>query len=285
MSSTEFYTLNCRGILLSLEEPVLMGILNVTPDSFSDGGKFLDPQAALDQTGLMLEAGARIIDIGGYSSRPGADDISEEEEQSRILPVIEAIRSRFPEAILSVDTFRSGVAKSALDAGAHIINDISGGDLDDAMFELLAGYGNVPYIMMHMKGTPQNMQQLARYDSVVDAVWQSFVGKLEKARQAGVSEIVLDPGFGFGKTIAHNYQLLEEFHQFSRLGCPVLAGVSRKSFIYKVTGNEPADADMHSQVIQDHCLRKGANILRVHNVPAAARTIRLFQRMRTDGIV
>lgn len=285
MSSTEFYSLNCRGRLLSLESPVIMGILNVTPDSFSDGGSYQEVEAAVEQARVMLSQGATIIDVGGYSSRPGADHISTAEERNRVLPVIRALRDQFPQALLSIDSFRSAVASAALEAGAHLVNDISGGDLDPHMMPMVAEWGDVPYIMMHMKGTPQNMQRQARYEHVVNAVWQYFVEKTLQLRKLGLSDVVLDPGFGFGKTIRHNYQLMASLKQFSMFGYPMLVGVSRKSFIYKVTGNEPATADMHSQILHDHCLRQGANILRVHHVESAAKTIRLYLRMRADGIV
>lgn len=285
MSNTDFYTLNCRGRILSLDQPLLMGILNVTPDSFSDGGHFFDTHAALSHCRSMVEEGATIIDVGGYSSRPGATDISIAEESDRVLPVIEAISQAFPEVLISIDTFRHKVASEAIKAGAHIINDISAGDLDEEMMDLVASLRNVPYIMMHMQGTPQTMQKNPAYSQVVQDVWMYFVEKIKKARRMGIKDLVLDPGFGFGKTISHNYQLLEGLGQFSQLDYPLLAGISRKSFIYKVTGTSAVEADVHSQVLHDHALRAGIHILRVHNVAEAARTIRLYHQMETHGAV
>lgn len=285
MSNTDFYTLNCRGRILSLDHPQIMGILNVTPDSFSDGGQFLDIHAALSHCKTMVEQGATIIDVGGYSSRPGAADISIGEESDRVLPVIEAISKELPETYISIDTFRHKIASEAIKAGAHIINDISAGDLDGEMLELVASLRNVPYIMMHMQGTPQTMQKNPSYSQVVQDVWMYFVEKIKIARRMGIKDLILDPGFGFGKTIAHNFQLLAGMGEFSNLDCPVLAGISRKSFIYKVTGTSPAEADTHSQVLHDHALRAGVNILRVHNVEEAARTLKLYHQMQTHGAI
>lgn len=285
MSNTDFYTLNCRGRILSLDHPQIMGILNVTPDSFSDGGQFQDTQAALSHCKTMVDQGATIIDVGGYSSRPGASDISIREESDRVLPVIEAIRADLPEVFISIDTFRHKVASEAINAGAHIINDISAGDLDEEMLELVASLRNVPYIMMHMQGTPQTMQENPSYSQVVQDVWMYFVEKIKIARRMGIQDLILDPGFGFGKTVNHNYQLLAGMGEFSNLDCPVLAGISRKSFIYQVTGTSPIEADTHSQVLHDHALRAGVNILRVHNVEVASRTLKLYYQMRTHGAV
>lgn len=285
MSKTDFYTLNCRGRILSLDHPQIMGILNVTPDSFSDGGQFLDVQKALSHCSTMVDQGASLIDVGGYSSRPGAKDISVAEESDRILPIIEALTQELPEVFISVDTFRHKVASEAIKAGAHIINDISAGDLDEEMMELVASLRNVPYVMMHMQGTPQTMQQNPVYSQVVQDVWTYFVEKIKIARRMGIKDLILDPGFGFGKTIGHNYQLLAGMAEFSRLDCPVLAGISRKSFIYKVTGTSAAEADVHSQILHDHALRAGVKILRVHNVLEAARTLKLYYQMQTHGAI
>lgn len=262
-----------------------MGILNVTPDSFSDGGQFQDIHTAVSHCRTMVEQGATMIDVGGYSSRPGAIDISVSEEMDRVLPVIEAISKELPEVFVSIDTFRHKVASEAIKAGAHLINDISAGDLDEGMLELVASLRNVPYIMMHMQGTPQTMQDNPNYSQVVQDVWMYFVEKIKIARKMGIKDLVLDPGFGFGKTIGHNYQLLAGLQEFSNLNCPVLVGISRKSFIYKVTGTTPVEADTHSQVMHDHALRAGVHILRVHNVEEAARTLTLYHQMQTHGAI
>ncbi|MDP5168965.1 MAG: dihydropteroate synthase [Bacteroidia bacterium] len=285
MSQGLIYTLNCRGTLLPLDRPRIMGILNVTPDSFSDGGEFNTVEKAISHARSMLEQGADIIDIGGYSSRPNAIDISIEEEAGRILPVIEALREHFPASILSVDTFRSEVAKQALDRGVHIVNDISGGEIDPQMIPMVASMKQVPYIMMHMQGRPQTMQQNPHYEEIVQDVWMYFVQKIKMAQAAGLTDLVVDPGFGFGKTIRHNYQLLQGLGQFQELGYPILVGLSRKSFIYKVLDCDPREVVAQSQVLHDHALRSGANILRVHDVKEAHKTIRLYQRMQEDGFI
>ncbi len=285
MSNQEFYTLNCRGQVLSLNEPIIMGILNITPDSFSDGGKYTSTDAAVNHACHILNEGAAIIDIGGYSSRPGADDISVDEECSRVLPVIKALRQAVPDAILSVDTFRSEVARQCLEAGVHIINDISGGELDPEMIPMVARWGNVPYIAMHMQGRPQTMQTNPQYEDIVNDIWTFFVRKLNQLNEAGITDVVLDPGFGFGKTIDHNYLLLSGFGQFRQLDKPLLAGVSRKSMIYKVIGGTPEEADIHTQVLHQITLQKGADILRVHHVGLARQTISLFQRMNAHGAI
>lgn len=263
-----------------------MGILNATPDSFSDGGQYQDIEVALAHCRSMAEQGATIIDVGGYSSRPGATDISVAEESDRVLPIIEALSKELPEIFISIDTFRHKVAAAAINAGAHIINDISAGELDSEMMDLIASLRNVPYIMMHMQGTPQNMQENPQYTDVVQEVWMFFVKKIKAARKLGIKDIILDPGFGFGKTVQHNIQLVNGFSDFSALDCPLLAGISRKSFIYKVTGSTALEADIHTQILHDRVLNHhGASILRVHNVLEAARTIRLFQQMQSDGPV
>lgn len=285
MSQADFFTLNCRGRLLSLERPRIMGILNLTPDSFSDGGQHNRLNTALHHSERMLREGADIIDIGGYSSRPYAIDIPPEEELSRIESITGQIMARFPEAIISIDTFRSAVARPMLEAGVHIINDISGGKLDPGMMDLVSSYENVPYLLMHMQGRPQNMQDDPQYQDIVDDIYQYFIGKVQQAREAGIKDLVLDPGFGFGKTIGHNFQLLQGLAAFQTLGCPILVGLSRKSMLYKVLGTTPEETIPQSQVLHDHALRRGANILRVHDVLAAKRTVDLYLRMREDGVV
>ncbi len=285
MNLSPHYSLNCRGRFLPLDRPRLMGILNVTPDSFSDGGLYDQPARALQHAETMLAEGADIIDIGGYSSRPYAIDISVEEEIQRILPVIQLIRERIPTAILSIDTFRSAVAREALAHGAHIINDISGGSMDPEMIPLVGSFGNVPYVLMHMKGTPQTMQVQPSYEAVMQEIWMYFVEKIPLARKAGIKDLILDPGFGFGKTISHNYQILHQLDQLTLADCPLLVGLSRKSLLYRILDTTPNDVLASTQVLHDHALRKGAMLLRVHDVKEAKRTITLYQRMRQDEIV
>jgi len=228
-------TLNAAGRLLDLSTPLVMGIVNLTPDSFYAGSRNQPMHQVLDKTGQMLEEGASIIDIGAYSSRPRAENIPEKEEVERLLPVLKAIAKEFPEAVISIDTFRSGVAKAAISEGAHIINDISAGELDSEMFQTIAKL-NVPYILMHMKGTPQNMQEKAEYEDVFEEVSRYFVNKVSTLQELGVKDLVIDPGFGFAKKPKHSFELLSKLEQFQFLGLPILAGVSRKSMIYKTLG-------------------------------------------------
>jgi len=234
-------TLNCKGQLLSLEKPIVMGILNVTPDSFYDGGQYTANSAILQQTEKMLTAGAKVIDIGGMSSRPGAEIIEIEEELRRVIPAIEAIMKIFPDTIISIDTIRSVVAKAAVEAGASIINDISAGKLDDNFYQTVADL-DVPYILMHMLGKPKNMQDKPVYEDISLTVLDFFIKEVGKLRKLGIKDIILDPGFGFGKTIDHNYQMLNKLHTFQILDLPILAGISRKSMLYKFLGIPPQSA-------------------------------------------
>ena len=286
------YSLNCRGRLLSLSEPQVMGILNLTPDSFSDGGQYNRPEQALAHTERMLEAGASVIDIGGFSSRPGAEVVPPEEELRRVVPVVEAILARFPEALLSIDTYRPAVAQHLLDLGVHIINDITAGrgmtdDLaaDSGMMQLLAGYGDAPYIMMHMQGTPATMQQAPQYEEVNQAIGQFFVDRIRQARALGLKDLVIDPGFGFGKTILHNYQLLHGLPRLVQLDCPVLVGLSRKSMMYKLFDTTPDDVLDLSSALHLQALQAGARLLRVHDVREAVRVVKLYQYWQAHGIV
>ncbi|WP_199688415.1 dihydropteroate synthase [Pontibacter oryzae] len=273
------YTLNCRGKLLSLEAPLVMGILNLTPDSFYPGSRLSSAEEAVAKAGKMLSDGADILDIGGYSSRPGAADISAQEEQERILPAIQAILQKYPEAILSVDTFRADVAEAAVNAGAAIINDISGGLLDEAMFETLARL-QVPYILMHMRGTPQTMSGLAKYEDVTVEVLDELRVQVAKLQQLGVKDIILDPGFGFAKTVEHNFELLRHLDDLRILDLPLLVGLSRKSMVYKTLGIEQADALTGTIVVNTLALTKGADILRVHDVKEAKQTIILLEKAK-----
>lgn len=271
-------TLNCRGKLVSLEHPVVMGILNVTPDSFYADSRKSVPEEVLEHAGRMLNEGAVFIDIGGYSSRPGASDISEEEELARVIPAIVLIRKHYPDALISIDTFRSSVALAALEAGAHLVNDISAGDDDPRMIETVASYG-APYVAMHKRGNPQTMQQLANYEDVVLEVMNYFTHKVVQLQKAGVKDIILDPGFGFAKLPEHNYRLLNRLGDFKIFGLPVLAGLSRKGMIRHVTGTGLADALNGTTVLNTIALLKGAGILRVHDVKEAVECIKLVKAL------
>ncbi len=272
------YTLNCKGKILSLERPLVMGILNITPDSFYDGGKFQERSAVLAHTEQMLREGVDLIDIGGMSSRPGAEIIPTEEELRRVIPVVEMIHQRFPEAVLSVDTVRAAVAAEAIAAGAHIVNDISAGRFDERMYATVADL-DVPYVLMHMQGKPADMQKEPQYQDVVQEVVDFFIEQLGKLRALGVKDVVIDPGFGFGKTLQHNYQLLKNLHVFKILGCPVLTGLSRKSMINKVLNIRPADALNGTTALHMVALQEGSRILRVHDVKEARQTIALWQML------
>jgi dihydropteroate synthase len=269
-------TINVGGRLLPLSPPRIMGILNVTPDSFYDGGQLPTlPDAVAQRVGTMLEEGATLLDVGGYSTRPGAQEVSPAEELDRILPVIEIIRKYFPEVVVSVDTFRAGVARAAVGAGAHLINDVSGGNLDPAMFATVADL-KVPYVLMHMRGTPQTMAGLTQYDRLVPDILKELWAKVLTLRQLGVADIIVDPGFGFAKTPAQNFSLLRDLSEFQQLGCPVLVGVSRKSFIWKALGGTAADALNGTTVLNTLALQQGAAILRVHDVRPAAEAVKLW---------
>ena len=274
-------TLNCNGQLIDLSEPIIMGVLNVTPDSFFDGGKYKNGEALLQQVGKMISAGAMIIDVGGMSSRPGAEIINVSEELSRVIPIIKQIKEHFPTIIISIDTVRSEVARQSVAAGASIINDISAGSIDDQMFETVAEL-NVPYILMHMQGKPENMQQHPDYQDVTKNVLDFFIEKIGELRALGVKDIILDPGFGFGKTIQHNYQLLQNFAIFKILDLSLLAGISRKSMIYKVLGSTPEEALNGTTVLNTLALERGAKILRVHDVKEAKETITLWKQLNQE---
>lgn len=256
-----------------------MGILNLTPDSFYPGSRLGSPAEAVQKAGQMLADGADILDIGGYSSRPGAVDISAQEEQDRVVPAIEAVLQHFPEAVISVDTFRADVAEASIAAGAAIINDIGGGLLDEAMFETVARL-QVPYILMHMRGTPQSMAGLAQYDDLVVEVLDELQVQVGKLQQLGVKDIVLDPGFGFAKTVEHNYELLRRMDDFRIFGLPILAGLSRKSMVYKSLGINQADALTGTIAVNTVALMKGADILRVHDVKEAKQTVILLEKTK-----
>lgn len=267
--------INCKGRLLTFDRPRIMGILNVTPDSFYDGGRYTDLEDALRRAESILMSGADIMDIGAMSTRPGAVIASKEEEKGRILPVVEAISRQFPEAILSVDTFRSQVAAESIAAGAHIINDVSGGLLDEQMFPTIAGL-DVPYILMHMRGTPATMQEHTDYDDVVNDIAVELGKSISALRQLGVKDIILDPGFGFAKTIAQNYELLFRVSELHYLGLPILGGISRKSMIYKKLNRTVEEALNGTTALNTLLLDRGVQILRVHDVAEAKQLIDLL---------
>ncbi|MDB5134144.1 MAG: folP [Mucilaginibacter sp.] len=269
-------TINAGGKLISLATPKVMGIINLTPDSFYAGSRKPLISDALLQANKMLSEGADFLDIGAYSSRPGADDISEQEETDRLLPVVELISANHPDAIISVDTFRSQVAEAAIKAGAHIINDISGGQLDKNMFAAVARL-QVPYILMHTKGSPQNMNQLAQYEDVFTEVLDYFAGRYYELKQLGVHDVIIDPGFGFAKMQDHSYALMSRLQHLNVLQLPILVGVSRKRMVYNVTGGTAEDALNGTTALNTIALMKGASILRVHDVKEAVEAIKIFR--------
>lgn len=266
-------TLNCRGKLVVIDSPLVMGIMNLTPDSFFDGGKYNSVDEALKRAEEMLEEGADILDLGAYSSRPGAKNISEEEELERLIKPLEAIVKRFPDALISVDTFRSGVAQDALDAGAHIINDISGGNLDEKLPDV-ATKNSAPYVCMHMRGNPQTMQKNLTEYSVLDDVLGFFAHRVPKLEKRGVKDIIVDPGFGFGKTLEQNYELVDNLADFAILEKPILVGVSRKSMIRLKYGETPEETLKGTIEVNQQLLKKGADILRVHDVKEAVNLVK-----------
>lgn len=269
-------TINCKGKLIDLSSPKVMGILNITPDSFFDGGKYSNQEAIISQVEKMLTDGATFIDIGAYSSRPGAKHISEEEELTRIIPVIQLLVKKFPNIIISIDTFRSTVAEHCIKNGACIINDISAGSLDPEMFSTIAKL-QVPYIMMHMQGSPQNMQNNPTYTNITQEVLHYFSTKISELRALGVNDIITDVGFGFGKTINHNYELLKNLPLFKNLEVPMLVGISRKSMLHKplnISAEEALNATTSANTI---ALLNGTNILRVHDVKEAIQAIKIVE--------
>lgn len=271
-------TINCNGELIDLSIPKVMGILNVTPDSFFDGGRYTNDCEVLQRVEQMLTDGATFIDVGGYSSKPNAVAVTVQEEKARTIPVVASIVQHFPEAIVSIDTFRSDVAQLCLDQGATIVNDISAGLLDPLMLKIVANY-QVPYIMMHMKGTPQTMSALAQYDDLVKEILFYFSERIAAARSLGISDLIVDPGFGFAKTIDQNFELLRHLDIFKTLDLPILAGVSRKSMIHKTLQIKPEEALNGTTVLNTLALEKGAAILRVHDVKEAVETIKLWQKV------
>jgi dihydropteroate synthase len=274
-------TINCRGKLLDLSKPKLMGIVNLTPDSFFDGGKYTNQTEVLKLVEKMLEEGADMLDLGGQSTRPGSQRIGAEEEFQRLFPFIDSILKHFPDAILSVDTYQAEVAKHAVYQGASIINDISGGTMDKAMFETVAAL-KVPYILMHIQGRPETMQQNPSYENVTLEVLDFFTAKTHQLKQMGVSDIVLDPGFGFGKNLEHNYQLLSEMKQLSMLGYPILAGLSRKSMVCRLLDIKPEQALNGTTALHMLALERGAKILRVHDVKEAKECVKIWEQLQEN---
>jgi dihydropteroate synthase len=271
-------SLNIKGKLIDLSTPKVMGILNITPDSFYSNSRTKSIDEALTKAAQFLKEGATFIDIGGYSSRPGAKDISTTEEVDRLVPVVESLTKGFPEAIISIDTFRAKVAEETILAGAHIINDIASGDMDDQMFETVAKL-QVPYMIMHMQGTPQNMQQNPVYDNVLLEVIDYLAKKIELLKALHIHDVIIDPGFGFGKTTKHNYELLNQMEAFKIFKLPILAGFSRKGMIYKTLGTSAAEALNGTSVLNTIALQKGAGILRVHDVKEAIECVRLVEML------
>src|SRR3970040_1100923 len=274
--------INCKGQLIDLATPKVMGILNVTPNSFFDGGKYKPGPSGeaemLARVEKMLDDGATFIDIGGYSSKPNAEFVSEAEELDRIVPVVKSILKYHPEAVLSIDTFRSGVAAACIENGAAIINDIAAGNLDDKMLGVVAKY-NVPYIMMHMRGTPQTMQTLTDYDDIVKEILFYFSERVHEARSFGINDLIIDPGFGFAKTLDQNYEVLQKLELFQMLELPLLVGFSRKSMVYKPLNTSSKEALNGTTVLNTIALTKGAKILRVHDVKEAAEAVTLFNKI------
>ncbi len=261
-------SVNIKGSIYNFKDPLIMGILNITPDSFYDGGRYEEAGSIFQQMKKMVNEGADIIDIGASSSRPGAAVISSKEEMARLSPALKMLKENFPETIISVDSYYSETAKAAADLGTDMINDISGGSLDPLMAETMAKLG-LPYVMMHMQGNPQNMQQSPKYKNLIAEICYYFSEKIKAFEDAGVNDIILDPGFGFGKTLEHNYKLLAQLEEFLIFQKPILAGISRKSMIYKLLESTPEEALIGSTVANTLALTKGAHILRVHDVKAA----------------
>jgi dihydropteroate synthase len=276
------FTLNCKGRLLIIHEPIVMGILNITPDSFYAGSRFLENNRIIDTVGRMIEDGATILDIGGQSTRPGAEKIAADEEAERVVPVIEKIRKTFPNLFISVDTYYAAVARPSVIAGADIVNDISAGLLDPGMPEAVVQL-NVPIIAMHMKGTPQTMQGLAHYEHLIPEILEYFIERISHLEAAGIKDIILDPGFGFAKTIEQSFLLLAGLENLKILQKPVLAGLSRKSMIYKTLKTTPEASLNGTTALNTIALTKGANILRVHDVKEAAECIKLTSQLQSSS--
>lgn len=272
------FTLNCKGRLLVVDKPLVMGILNITPDSFYADSRVSLEDELLERAGRMIEDGAVLLDMGGQSTRPGSSVIGPEEEASRVVPAIAAVQKAFPQVFISADTYYASVAREAVSAGACMINDISAGSMDDALIDTVASL-KVPYVLMHMKGTPQTMQQEAKYENVTLEVLDFFIQQTAVLKQKGITDIIIDPGFGFGKTIAHNFTLLKDLSVFNMLPAPLLLGISRKSFIWKTLGTTPDGALNGTTAMNMAGLLGGASILRVHDVKEAVETVKLYNAL------
>jgi len=273
-------TINCKGQLIDLSKPKVMGILNVTPNSFFDGGKYKNADEIVAQVQKMLSEGATFIDIGAYSSKPNAEFVSVEEEIARIVPIVELLVQQFPDILISIDTFRSEVAEACILKGAALINDISAGKLDELMLGVVAKY-KVPYIMMHMRGTPQTMTTLTQYEDVVKEVLLYFSERIAAARSLGIHDLIIDPGFGFAKTLEQNYEVLQKMELFQQLELPILSGISRKSMIYKVLNTNASESLNGTTTLNTISLVRGASILRVHDVKEAVECVTLFNAMHS----
>lgn len=275
-------TLNLSGRLLDLNTSAVMGILNITPDSFYEGSRFQpDSDQIVQKAGQMLADGATILDVGGYSTRPGAADISINEECDRVISVIEALIGNFPDALISIDTFRSEVARKAVGAGATMVNDVSGGNLDEELFQTVAELG-VPYVLMHMRGTPQTMTKENKYEHLVRDILRELAEKMAQLRSLGIGDVIVDPGFGFAKNVSQNFELLNNLEHFQELNTPLLVGLSRKSMIWRSLGVTPAEALNGTTALNMLAMQKGANILRVHDVKEAVETVKLW-KLTTQG--
>ena len=277
------FTLNCKGKLLTIEQPLVMGIINATPDSFYKGDLPAGLEEIVVQVGKMTSEGASIIDIGGQSTRPGSERISASEEIQRVIPVIDSILTTYPQTIISIDTYHSEVALAAIKAGASIVNDISAGSLDPEMIHCVSSL-KVPYICMHMKGSPEHMQNNPTYDDLIKEVLDFFIDKIEQCKKAGIKDIIIDPGFGFGKTIQQNFILLKQLSVFKMLDKPILAGLSRKSMVYKTLDVDVTAALNGSTVLHTIALQQGASILRVHDVKEAMEVIKLVHKLKQYGV-
>ena len=274
------FTLNCKGRMVIIDEPMIMGIINVTPDSFYEASRINSNDSLLKQAEKMIANGADIIDIGGQSTRPGSVRIEAEEEIKRVIPAVEIVHRTFPELLLSIDTYHAKVAKAAIDAGASIVNDISAGAFDNTMIHTVASL-KVPYVCMHMRGTPENMQQLTQYENVTKEILDFFIRKTDQLKQAGINDIILDPGFGFAKTAAHNFQLLKELAAFGMLGHPIMIGLSRKASIYKTLDVTVEESLNGTTILNTLAILHGAHILRVHDVREAKQVVTLLAKLNT----